>query len=161
MPIISKLMHVPNDQVGRLIGKSGCTIRQMQEVSGAHVEIAKTCAAGSTMRDVTLTGNEAQVARAEQLVNQKLAGQPLIPAGSTAAVPTWSTDLLVKIGLTSEAMARYQNVELLYVLKVKASRQSLIVLPRTCTKLVLPWSLSRFFPTFYALLYRNISSLDM
>ena len=44
--------QVPNDQVGRLIGKGGQTIRQLQELSGAHVDVSKACKTGSFMREV-------------------------------------------------------------------------------------------------------------
>ena len=103
MTITAKIVQVPNDQVGRLIGKNGCTIRQMQEVSGSHVEIAKACAPGSTMRDVTLTGTEQQVSRAEQLVTQKLSGLPLI----TAATSQWNPELIVRLPITTDALKRF------------------------------------------------------
>ena len=37
--VVARFLDVGNDQVGRLIGKGGITIRQMQEVSGAHIEV--------------------------------------------------------------------------------------------------------------------------
>jgi far upstream element-binding protein len=87
MRVISRVVLVPNDQVGRLIGKGGCTIRQMQEISGCHVEIAKSCPPGSTLREVTVTGGEAQISRAIQLVQQKLSGLPLIASSGAAITP--------------------------------------------------------------------------
>jgi hypothetical protein len=76
----------------------------MQEVSGAHVEIAKACATGSNERDVTITGSELQVTRAEQLVQQKLAGQPLI---SAATLVQWNSELIVKLSLESDSLKRF------------------------------------------------------
>lgn len=106
MPVASKVIKVPNDQVGRLIGKGGCTIRQLQEVAGAHVDIAKQCPPDSTLRDVTITGSDVQISRAEQLVNQKLAGQPLISAASA----TWSQELAVRINVQTENMGPLASV---------------------------------------------------
>ena len=87
-PVATKIVHCPNDQVGRIIGKAGATIRQMQELSGAHVDVAKECKPGTDFREVTLTGNIQQMQYCEQLIQQKLAGESLPTASSVYGYPS-------------------------------------------------------------------------
>eukprot|EP00052_Salpingoeca_macrocollata_P008704 m.68731 g.68731 ORF g.68731 m.68731 type:complete len:475 (-) comp16725_c0_seq2:171-1595(-) len=76
-PILRKVVPVPNDQVGRVIGKQGITIRQLQELSGAHVEVAKECKPGVNVREITLLGRQPQLEKCEELIQAKLAGESL------------------------------------------------------------------------------------
>eukprot|EP00049_Salpingoeca_infusionum_P017137 m.351863 g.351863 ORF g.351863 m.351863 type:complete len:450 (-) comp16385_c0_seq1:142-1491(-) len=79
----SKVTFVPDDQVGRLIGRGGSTIKQIQDLSGAHMDIAKECNPGETQRMVTIIGQPAQVSKCEELIQKKLAGESLPIAQTT------------------------------------------------------------------------------
>jgi far upstream element-binding protein len=53
-----ELMEVPNGKVGVVIGRGGENIRNVQERSGARVQIAKDD--GTGLRTIFITGSEAQ-----------------------------------------------------------------------------------------------------
>ena len=61
----TKSVGVPDGMVGKIIGKQGSTIRQIQDVSGAHMDIAKACEPGAFERIVTVTGTPSAVAKCE------------------------------------------------------------------------------------------------
>ena len=61
----SKTIGVPDGMVGKIIGKQGSTIRQIQDVSGAHMDIDKACEPGAFERTVTLTGTPSAIAKCE------------------------------------------------------------------------------------------------
>ena len=48
----SKKLSVPANVTARLIGKGGCNINAIREISGAHVEVEK--AKGNSDRTVTI-----------------------------------------------------------------------------------------------------------
>ena len=104
MKVVSRGMLGPNDQVGRLIGKGGCTIRQMQDLSNCHLEIAKQSAPGSGLRQVTVTGLDDQIGRAVQLVRQKLSGLPLITSSGYVYTPV----PCVSVPLSTDGLKRYE-----------------------------------------------------
>ena len=68
------IVNVPNESVGRVIGKQGSTIKQLQQQSGARIHIAKDCPAGSNMRPITVSGPPASVEQAKSLILQKASG---------------------------------------------------------------------------------------
>ena len=68
-------MHIPDDQVGRIIGKGGCFIKEIQDTSGAHVDIAKQCNPGETQRELILKGSAQQMATCKYLIEAKIAGE--------------------------------------------------------------------------------------
>jgi len=100
--VVETLM-VPNDKVGLVIGKGGATIRELQQRSGARIQVAKEGEAGATgaggslygapgqplppqggagvTRAVTLTGPRPFVDAAKALISEKVAGY-----SATAAV---------------------------------------------------------------------------
>lgn len=84
-PLKVVVMPVSNEVVGRVIGKGGTTIRQIQDLSGVHLEVAREPAAGSSMREITITGNEAQIEHCQRLVRAKMEGQDLPARGTPAA----------------------------------------------------------------------------
>ena len=59
----------------RIIGKGGCFIKEIQDTSGAHVDIAKTCAPGATERELLLKGSAQQMATCKYLIEAKIAGE--------------------------------------------------------------------------------------
>jgi transcription antitermination factor NusA-like protein len=69
---------VPNGQAGGLIGKGGCTIKEIRETSGARIKMAQASEMpiGSTERLVTITGSMACVQAAQQIISQKLSEIP-------------------------------------------------------------------------------------
>lgn len=79
---MTRITYIPNDHVGRVIGRGGSTIRQIQELSGAHMDIAKECRPGEYQREVTVTGTQAQIDQCEDLIRKKVAGENL-PAAPT------------------------------------------------------------------------------
>lgn len=79
-------VQVPNDMVGKIIGKGGATIRQLQDLSGAHVDVAKQPLVGEATRRVTLTGSPEQVEKCNNLIQMKLSGEQLPGVQGQAAV---------------------------------------------------------------------------
>ena len=82
----SRTVQVPNDMVGKIIGKGGATIRQLQDLSGAHVDVAKQPLVGEATRRVTLTGSPEQVEKCNNLIQMKLSGEQLPGVQGQAAV---------------------------------------------------------------------------
>jgi len=60
----SKSMTVPNDTVGLVIGRGGETIKMIQGVSGANVQVSQEPDVNHN-RSITITGNPGQIDRAE------------------------------------------------------------------------------------------------
>ena len=62
-------------QVGVIIGKSGDTIKNLQQQSGAKIQVTRDMDAdpNSQTRPVELTGTPEQISRAEQMINDVLA----------------------------------------------------------------------------------------
>lgn len=65
-------MKIPAEHVGRVIGKSGQTIRQIQELSGAQIDLPRDSEPGENFRVLTVTGTEAEVAYCNQLLRLKI-----------------------------------------------------------------------------------------
>ena len=67
-------MQVDDSIVGALVGKGGKVIIEMQQQSGAKIQISNRdqMVAGTTDRVVTISGNEHSVQTAQYLVNQKI-----------------------------------------------------------------------------------------
>lgn len=63
-------LTVPNELVGRIIGKGGVSIKAIQEQSGAHVDIPPDTK--TPTRTLTITGDMQQITACTQLINQKL-----------------------------------------------------------------------------------------
>ena len=63
---------VPNGTVGLLVGKSGATVKQIQEQSGAKVNISQIVT--GPLRDVTIIGSGDQIAQAQSMIQQIVAG---------------------------------------------------------------------------------------
>jgi far upstream element-binding protein len=65
-------LNIPNNMVGLLIGKGGETIRQLQQQSGAHIQVTRDSevAPGATERTVSISGTPDQIANARRQVEQ-------------------------------------------------------------------------------------------
>jgi len=81
---ISLRIQIPNDKVGWIIGKGGSTIRELQQRSGARIQVSKPSETDTrtNTRPVTITGPPPFVEIAKQLVNEKLAGYYMRQGGS-------------------------------------------------------------------------------
>ena len=67
-------IQVPNDVIGRIIGKGGSAINELRAASGAKVDIPKADAGGAalnSMRVISITGTPQQVQMAQYLIGQK------------------------------------------------------------------------------------------
>ncbi|KNA21144.1 hypothetical protein SOVF_045860 isoform C [Spinacia oleracea] len=71
----SKKIEVPNGRVGVIIGKAGDTIKNLQIQSGARIQVTRDSEHDPNLphRLVELMGNQDQIAKAEQLINEVLA----------------------------------------------------------------------------------------
>jgi len=57
----SAIVNIPHDSVGRVIGKKGMHIKQMQEKSGAVVHLPKEGIPGCDYREMMITGTQSQI----------------------------------------------------------------------------------------------------
>lgn len=82
----TKLIGVPDEMVGKIIGKLGSTIKQIQDISGAHMDIAKACEPGVFDRTITITGIPSQIEKCEELIRTKIDGGNLPVAPSVNGI---------------------------------------------------------------------------
>ncbi|XP_052091444.1 far upstream element-binding protein 1-like isoform X3 [Mytilus californianus] len=71
---------VPADKCGLVIGKGGETIRQINQQSGAHVELQRNPGPNPNEKVFVVRGNPQQVQQAVQMIAEK-AGVPVGPGG--------------------------------------------------------------------------------
>lgn len=70
-------MRIPQNRVGLVIGRGGETIRELQERSGARINVQPENQVdpwGNNERAVYITGDEASIRRAQDLINDMVAG---------------------------------------------------------------------------------------
>ena len=73
-PVTTTQVSVPDDHVGRLIGRGGETINRIRQQSGCRIDIAKNDGSNTTgLRIVTLSGDQSAIMRAQDMLRQKLA----------------------------------------------------------------------------------------
>ena len=73
-PVTTTQVSVPDDHVGRLIGRGGETINRIRQQSGCRIDIAKNDGSNTTgLRIVTLSGDQGAIMRAQDMLRQKLA----------------------------------------------------------------------------------------
>ncbi|KDP38243.1 hypothetical protein JCGZ_04886 [Jatropha curcas] len=83
-------MKVPNDKVGLLIGKSGDTIKYMQNRSGARMQIIPLHLPPgdpSTERTLYINGSTEQIEAAKELVNDVINGKRIINQSGSSSYP--------------------------------------------------------------------------
>lgn len=69
--IITKVVRVPNEAVGLVIGRGGDTIRQLQIKAGADIQVSREgLSASSDHRSITITGPPEEVSVAEMLIDK-------------------------------------------------------------------------------------------
>jgi far upstream element-binding protein len=61
---------VPNDCVGLIIGKGGETIRQLQQESGAKIQVARKEVTATNMRNVFVEGTPDRYEIAKKLIDE-------------------------------------------------------------------------------------------
>merc|ERR1719350_2673976 len=65
----TEVLHVPSEKVGVIIGKGGSKIREIQDMTGASLQVARESdPATPHLREVTIRGPKEAVERAKQLV---------------------------------------------------------------------------------------------
>ncbi|GIY54445.1 far upstream element-binding protein 1 [Caerostris darwini] len=72
---------VPASKCGLVIGKGGETVRNINQQSGAHVEIAKGAPPNPHEKIFTIRGNPQQIEHAKQLIMERVGGMPLGQGG--------------------------------------------------------------------------------
>jgi far upstream element-binding protein len=71
-------LQVPTGTVGSIIGRAGSVINALKQNSGANIQMQQKedMAPGATDRTITLSGQPAQIAEAERLINEIVANMP-------------------------------------------------------------------------------------
>ena len=67
-----KVIHIPNETCGRIIGKGGAAIQQLEAQSGANIKMQNEKTPGSSTRPLTLEGSPHAIAAAERLIMDKV-----------------------------------------------------------------------------------------
>ena len=66
-------MYVPVSTVGRIIGRQGSNIRDIQLVSGCRVDVEREQSAGvSTERKIVLKGTSEQISSAKKMIEENV-----------------------------------------------------------------------------------------
>ncbi|XP_077564134.1 P-element somatic inhibitor isoform X1 [Haemaphysalis longicornis] len=67
---------VPANKCGLVIGKGGEAIRQINQQSGAHVELSRAPPPNPVEKVFIIRGNPQQIEHAQQLINERIGGPP-------------------------------------------------------------------------------------
>ncbi|KAH7985525.1 hypothetical protein HPB52_025586 [Rhipicephalus sanguineus] len=67
---------VPANKCGLVIGKGGEAIRQINQQSGAHVELSRAPPPNPVEKVFIIRGNPQQIEHAQQLINERIGAQP-------------------------------------------------------------------------------------
>ncbi|KAG6448127.1 probable ATP-dependent RNA helicase DDX43 [Manduca sexta] len=87
-----KVIYVPSTKVGKIIGKGGCKIRDLQSESDAKVKVGDS---NGNETDITLSGTDAAISKVEELINN-LIEDPPPPDLNTSQNSTGSGDFFKK-----------------------------------------------------------------
>jgi rRNA processing protein Krr1/Pno1 len=87
-PIIHTVVECPQTIVGRVIGSSGATIKELQSRSGAKIQIDQNFPEG-VPRKINVSGTQTAIALATQLIAYVMENGPTLPplAGQMQAAP--------------------------------------------------------------------------
>ncbi|CAG8481560.1 9993_t:CDS:10, partial [Diversispora eburnea] len=112
-------IHIPSSKVGVVIGRGGETIRDLQDRSGARINVTPDSAASpqSNDRPVTLIGDEAAVQRAKALIDEIVnTGESISDRGhkeyrsnSYSGASTYSNDSHGSYGPSGETVRALQQ----------------------------------------------------
>lgn len=77
----SACVHILDEHVGRVIGKRGAHIKEIQDASQATVYLPKECLPGTNVREVVISGTPSAIARCRELLQAKMTppNQALLP----------------------------------------------------------------------------------
>lgn len=93
-----KIINVPDNKVGLVIGKGGETIKQFQSQTSCHIQIAtKEEAPNPLLRPITLTGTQSQIAAAESLILNVTADKIMPSKSSVPPAAPGEISVLIKI----------------------------------------------------------------
>ncbi|KAJ1484889.1 hypothetical protein T484DRAFT_1746390 [Baffinella frigidus] len=81
----SKVILIPNDSCGRIIGKGGAMIRQLEAQSGCSIKMQNEPTPGSDTRPITLEGSPNVIAAAQVLIMDKVSEGQQRQAGTWEA----------------------------------------------------------------------------
>ena len=70
--LFSVVVDVPNDMVGRIIGREGATVRIIQNLSGARMDIPQDSEPGTNMRKITLVGSPCRILYCKAIIDAKV-----------------------------------------------------------------------------------------
>jgi len=74
---IHEIITVPSSKVGLVIGRGGTKIREIRQLSGAQLDIAKVSDAETpNIRNITVTGSPENVASAKEFINRIVSETP-------------------------------------------------------------------------------------
>jgi hypothetical protein len=71
--LVNVLYDVPNEMVGRIIGREGATVRVLQSLSGANLEIPPETEPGQSIRRIKLTGKVCNILYCKAMMETKIA----------------------------------------------------------------------------------------
>jgi len=72
-PFVVENFNVPAEHVGRIIGRGGHTIRELQDVTHAKIDIPKACPGVDSHRVLTISGSPEEVAHCRDLLRTRIA----------------------------------------------------------------------------------------
>lgn len=84
-----KIVTVPSNIVGRIIGKGGSKIRELEQDSGAKINIGDS---SGRVTDITLTGSEDAIIKADGLIDDLIDDKP--PSSKNAASSNGSGEFM-------------------------------------------------------------------
>lgn len=84
--IVQTIMEIPQPLVGRVIGASGATIKDIQQRSGAKIQIDQNFPEGAP-RKIHISGTQKAVAEAMNLVGQVMENGPVVAAPGSSPAP--------------------------------------------------------------------------
>ena len=91
-------MRIPSERVGLVIGKMGETIRQLQQMTGCSIQVAKESAGGDGDRVVTLRGTDEQIVRADEEIRRVISSGGLLSTSGLRSAASLSSSSHAGVG---------------------------------------------------------------